>query len=110
MDKMGKREYRQPDGSLSAVRPPRNPYTVATRKAWASLVAEAARQTDVELTTTGKSYRLGIGVSWTDHKKYLAQLGIEVRHPLCFQTGVFTAQRDGARRNIERQRFERGLQ
>lgn len=48
------------------------------RKAWASLVAEAARQTDEELTTTGKSYRLGIGVSWTDHAKYLEKLGLEV--------------------------------
>jgi len=41
-------------------------------------VAEAARQTDEELTTTGKSYRLGIGVSWTDHAKYLEKLGLEV--------------------------------
>jgi hypothetical protein len=119
MEKIGKRMYRQADGSLGETRPPRNPYTVATRKvcecvcvckavvecggelslrlnrspdrrlksantmncarkAWASLVAEAARQTDEELTTTGKSYRLGIGVSWTDHAKYLEKLGLEV--------------------------------
>lgn len=32
MEKIGKRMYRQADGSLGSTRPPRNPYTVATRK------------------------------------------------------------------------------
>lgn len=32
------RLYRQDDGSLGPTRPPRNPYTVASRRAWTDIV------------------------------------------------------------------------
>ena len=58
----GQPMYRQPDGSLGPMKPPKNPYTVAARKQFADLV-HYCRITggDEEYTKTNKSYRYNIG-------------------------------------------------
>jgi len=70
--------YRQPDGSLQPIRPPRNPYTVANRKRFADLVKYARLSDgDEEATKTGKSLRYGINVPWREHRDFLATLGLQ---------------------------------
>jgi hypothetical protein len=71
------RRYRQPDGSLSDVKPPPEPYTVAARRDWADLV-RYARVTGGcrEATDTGVSFRYGIGVSAAQHRAYLQSIGL----------------------------------
>eukprot|EP00240_Pyramimonas_obovata_P014343 CAMPEP_0118938570 /NCGR_PEP_ID=MMETSP1169-20130426/26389_1 /TAXON_ID=36882 /ORGANISM="Pyramimonas obovata, Strain CCMP722" /LENGTH=186 /DNA_ID=CAMNT_0006882545 /DNA_START=532 /DNA_END=1089 /DNA_ORIENTATION=- len=70
--------FRHPDGTLQPVPPPPNPYTVASRRAWADLVMYA-RMTggDQECTDTGKSLRYGVGVPYSSHAEYLRKLGME---------------------------------
>lgn len=78
LERMGKRLYRHPDGSLQDTKPPPNPYTVAARRAWHDLCTHA-RLTggDKEATEKGISFRYGIGVSKTEHTQYLQKLGME---------------------------------
>jgi hypothetical protein len=78
MGKPRERLYRQPDGTLSQTRPPRNPYAVASRKDWADLVQYARlNDGDEECTSTGVSFRYGVGVTWPEHATYLKKIGLE---------------------------------
>ena len=66
------RIYRQPDGTLSQTKPPRNPYTVAARRDWVDLVQYARlNDGDANTTKTGKCFRHGIGVTYPEHFEYL---------------------------------------
>lgn len=78
MGKPRERLYRHPDGTLSQTRPPRNPYAVASRKDWADLVQYARlNDGDEECTSTGVSFRYGVGVTWPEHATYLKKIGLE---------------------------------
>lgn len=72
-----KRLFRQPDGSLSEVRPPRKPYVVAARKDWADLVHYARTNGGDENASAGRCYRYGVGVPYSDHRQFLASMGME---------------------------------
>lgn len=72
------RTYRQPDGTLSPTRPPRNPYAVAARKDWADLVQYARlNDGDDECTRDGRSFRYGVGVTWPEHAAYVKKINLE---------------------------------
>lgn len=78
LGKPRERLYRHPDGTLSATRPKRNPYAVASRKDWADLVQYARlNDGDEECTKTGVSFRYGVGVTWPEHAAYLKKIGLE---------------------------------
>ena len=63
-----KRLYRQPDGTLGKKRPPRKPYTVASRREFADLCQYARINGGCDKCTEGVCHRHGTGVLWEEHK------------------------------------------
>ena len=73
----GPRQYRQSDGSMSATRPPRNPYAVASRSSWNDLV-RYCRQESSGSQATAAIQRVRYGgddVSYGEHAAFLKSLG-----------------------------------
>ena len=73
----GPRQYRQPDGSVSVSRPPRNPYAVASRASWRELVRYCRQETTTSpamLAVQQLRYGDG-GGSYDEHVAYLKTLG-----------------------------------
>ncbi|KAG1677465.1 hypothetical protein FOA52_001921 [Chlamydomonas sp. UWO 241] len=76
----GPRQYRQPDGSLSAGRPPASPYTLASRAVWRDLVSHCRTSGgDAHYARSGWSlrhYGLGGSIDHTSHVAYLSAAGL----------------------------------
>lgn len=73
----GARQYRWPDGTMQASKPPRNPYAVSSRKSWSALVRHCREHGgDMEFSASHRSMRYGIQVAYGDHVEYLAALGL----------------------------------
>lgn len=73
----GERQYRWDDGTMRSSRPPRNPYAVASRQSWRSLVRYCREHGgDREFEKKKASLRYGLSVSYGDHVEHLRGLGL----------------------------------
>eukprot|EP00889_Picochlorum_renovo_P007727 jgi/Picre1/34757/NNA_002223.t1 len=73
----GERQYRWDDGTMRSSRPPRNPYAVASRQSWRSLVRYCREHGgDREFEKKKESLRYGLSVSYGDHVEHLRGLGL----------------------------------
>ncbi len=73
----GPRRYRHEDGSVSASRPPRNPYAVASRSSWNDLVRYCRQETSTSpAMAAAQQIRYGGGTgNYSEHVAYLKTLG-----------------------------------
>lgn len=73
----GPRRYRHEDGSVSATRPPRNPYAVASRSSWNDLVRYCRQETSTSPAMAAtQQMRYGGGAAhYSEHVAYLKSLG-----------------------------------
>ncbi len=97
----GPRRFRHEDGSVSATRPPRNPYAVASRNNWNDLVWYCRRETSTSpAMAANQQMRYGGGAAdYNEHVAYLKTLG--GMSPELGEDGGFLGFDEGRRRPLD---------